>query len=126
MTLLLAGFVLITFGSAVWQQVIGGSLLPPEAIIVALGVATGFIVKAMREGFSPREGLLPFLAIVVGVLLAVLAYVGGLVDAHGTVAQMLARAVLAGLSVAQAASGGQSWVQQAQKSGVLPGRPPSD
>jgi len=88
--------------------------IAPEAIVLAGAGITGFVVAGLRQALaSCNDRYAVVAAMAVGVAIAVLLYAAGFVDVAGlTTLQAGSRAVLAGLAMAAAASGGRSWSQQ--------------
>ena len=86
----------------------------PEALTLAGAALVVPIVGAVKgllpDGFSGRATLAVTLG--AGIVIGGLLHAAGFIDTSGfTTTQMFARAVLAGLNIALAASGARSWAE---------------
>ena len=85
-------------------------IVPEVVILFGAGLVT-FLVGALKGAWSKvNDRTSVLVAAVLGIGVAALIYAAGFVDVTGmNTAQIVARAVLAGLAMAIAASGGRSW-----------------
>lgn len=83
----------------------------PEAIIIMGAGVTAFIVGGLKSAFAGiNDRTAALTAGTVGVVVAGLVYAGGFVETgEMSTVQIAARAVIAGVTMGAAASGGRSW-----------------